>query len=38
MQHKYKLIHNRFAPYWAVGLLILGITGITTTWIRLETF
>lgn len=26
-------VHNRHAPYWAIAMIILGITGISTIWI-----
>ncbi len=30
--------HNRNAPYWAMGLFILGTLGLSTIWIDLGTF
>ena len=30
--------HNRFAPYWAVGLVVFGTIGLSTIWIDLGTF
>jgi len=30
--------HNRFAPYWAVGMVVFGTTGLATIWIDLGTF
>jgi len=31
-------LHNKFAPYWAIGLLVFGGTGIATIWIYLGDF
>lgn len=25
--------HNKFAPYWAIGFLVLCLTGLSTIWI-----
>ena len=33
-----KHIHDKFAPFWAIGLFILGGTGVATIWIKLGTF
>ena len=30
--------HDRFAPYWAVGMFVFGILGLSTTWIELGPF
>ena len=30
--------HNRFAPYWAVVMLVFGVSGLSTTWIDLGDF
>lgn len=30
--------HNDFAPFWAIGLLFLGGTGLATIWIDLGAF
>ena len=30
--------HDRHAPFWAVGLIILGATGIATIWIDCGSF
>ncbi len=30
--------HNSRAPYWALALFILCITGLTSTWINIGTF
>ncbi len=27
-------VHNRYAPYWALTLVILGVVGISTIWIE----
>lgn len=35
--HK-KHIHDKFAPYWAIGLFILCGTGLATVWIDLGSF
>lgn len=24
--------HDRYAPYWAIVMILLGITGVSTTW------
>jgi hypothetical protein len=28
-------MHNKFAPYWAISLILLGVVGISTNWIDL---
>jgi len=33
-----KARHDKFAPYWAITLVILGVTGIATIWIDLGAF
>ena len=33
-----KHIHDKLAPFWAIGLFILGGTGVATTWIKTGTF
>lgn len=33
-----KLRHNKYAPYWAIGLVVLCIIGLSTTWIDLGPF
>lgn len=33
-----KDIHNKFAPYWAAGVIIFCGTGLATTWIDLGAF
>jgi hypothetical protein len=33
-----ELFHNKFAPYWAAALLVLGATGISTVWFDLGDF
>jgi len=30
--------HNHVAPYWAIGLVLFGLTGLSTTWIDLGSF
>ena len=30
--------HNKYAPYWATGLVIFGATGLATTWFDLGSF
>jgi hypothetical protein len=31
-------IHDKYAPYWGAGLVILGVTGLSTLWIDLGPF
>jgi hypothetical protein len=31
-------LHDKRAPYWAAALLLLGVTGVATTWIDLGSF
>ena len=39
MEHELlKKRHDRNAPFWAAGLIILGLTGLATTWINLGDF
>ncbi|MCD6566918.1 MAG: hypothetical protein J7K53_13350 [Bacteroidales bacterium] len=38
MTHPKKIKHDDFAPYWALGLFVLGGTGLATIWIDLGTF
>ncbi|NOZ45409.1 MAG: hypothetical protein GXO79_01355 [Chlorobi bacterium] len=33
-----KIIHDKYAPYWAIALLILWVVGISTIWIDLGGF
>jgi hypothetical protein len=33
-----KEIHDRNAPYWAAGVIILCFTGLSTTWFTLSPF
>jgi len=33
-----KNTHDRYAPYWAVALILLGGTGLATIWIDLGAF
>jgi hypothetical protein len=30
--------HDRHAPYWAAGLLLLGAVGVSSTWLDLGSF
>lgn len=30
--------HNKYAPYWAVALVVLGATGLATNWVDLGDF
>ena len=30
--------HDRFAPYWAGGMLVFGVSGLSTIWIDLGDF
>ena len=30
--------HNRFAPFWAAGMVVFGTTGLATIWIDLGAF
>ena len=30
--------HDQHAPFWAAGLIILGVTGLTTIWLNLGSF
>ena len=30
--------HDRHAPFWAIGLFLLGATGLATTWIDFGSF
>lgn len=30
--------HDKFAPYWAVGLVLLGSLGLATSWINFGAF
>lgn len=38
MNSQRQRIHNKFAPYWAIGLLVFGGTGIATVFIYLGDF
>ena len=33
-----KIKHNKYAPYWAIALVLLGGTGLATIWIDLGDF
>jgi len=30
--------HDRFAPYWAAGMVVLGVSGLSTTWVEWGVF
>ena len=30
--------HNKYAPYWAIAMIIFGLTGISATWIESSDF
>ena len=38
MTSETEYIHNRFAPYWAVGVFVFCATGLATIWIDLGVF
>lgn len=38
MNNRVKVYHDKFAPYWALGLIILGSLGLATVWLDLGTF
>lgn len=33
-----KKVHDSYAPYWAVGIVLLGSLGLSTNWLRLGDF
>jgi len=37
-QENIKIIHDKYAPYWAVALFIFGTVGLSTIWIDLGSF
>ena len=37
-QNILKIKHNKYAPYWAIALVTLGILGLSTIWIDLGKF
>jgi len=37
-QNSLKIIHDKYAPYWAVALLIFVVAGLSTIWIDLGNF
>lgn len=37
-QEKIKSRHDKYAPYWAIALVVLGILGLSTIWIDLGRF
>ena len=30
--------HDKHAPYWAIGLVLLGATGLATIWLDISPF
>ena len=38
MASEIKYRHDKFAPYWAAGLIVLCATGLATTWVDLGAF
>jgi hypothetical protein len=38
MASQRKIIHDKYAPYWAAAMLILGVTGLATIWIDFGAF
>jgi len=38
MDTRMHLIHNRYAPFWAAGMLILGVAGLSAIWWDLGSF
>jgi len=38
MTSQLKRRHDKFAPYWAIGIVVLGGTGLATIWIDLGAF
>ncbi len=37
-QERIKIRHDKYAPYWAVGLFLLGTLGLSTIWIDFGSF
>ncbi len=37
-QENIKKRHNKYAPYWAIALVTLGVLGLSTIWIDLGKF
>ncbi len=35
---KIEKLHDKYAPYWAAALMILGITGLSTIWFDFGSF
>ena len=31
-------VHNKFAPYWAATLIVVGVIGVSTTWFKFGGF
>lgn len=38
MQQRRREIHDRYAPYWAVAMVLFGVTGLSTTWMDWGSF
>jgi hypothetical protein len=37
-QNSLKIIHDKYAPYWAIALVVLVGTGLATIWVDLGAF
>jgi len=37
-QESVKSRHDKYAPYWAIALIVFGVIGLSTIWIDLGTF
>ncbi|MBI9066706.1 MAG: hypothetical protein JEZ09_05395 [Salinivirgaceae bacterium] len=37
-QNRLKIIHDKYAPYWAIALVVLVGTGLSTIWVDLGAF
>ncbi len=38
IQNIQNTVHDKYAPYWAIGLVVLLITGLATIWFDLGSF
>lgn len=38
MEEYKKKIHDKYAPFWAAAIIIIGLTGLSTIWIDLGDF
>jgi len=38
MSSKRKRIHDKYAPFWAAAIVVLGVSGLSTIWIDLGEF